>query len=99
MSTHSHSNHVLPLSVYWGIFFALIVGTVLTVWTATLDLGKWNLPIALAIAVTKALLVILYFMHVKYSTNLTKLFVAAGFIWFLIMVLITMTDYTSRSWL
>ena len=99
MSTHTHSNHVLPLSVYWGVFFALIIGTVLTVWTATIDLGKWNLPIALAIAVTKALFVILYFMHVKYSTKLTKLFVAAGFIWFLIMVLITMTGYSSRGWL
>jgi cytochrome c oxidase subunit 4 len=81
------------------VFFALIVGTVLTVWSATIDLGLWNTPIALAIAAAKGLLVILYFMHVKYSTKLTWLFVAAGFLWFLIMVLITMTDFVSRGWL
>ena len=105
MSTHSHSEsdknvpHVLPLPIYWGVFFALVVGTLVTVWSATLDLGKWNLPIALAIACTKALLVILYFMHVKYSSKLTWLFVAAGFLWFIIMVVITMTDFVSRGWL
>lgn len=99
MSQQSHSNHVMPLSIYWGVFFALIVGTGLTVWTATIDLGKWNMPIALAIAVTKALLVILYFMHVKYSSKLMQLFVAAGFIFFVIEIIFTMCDYTSRSWL
>ena len=105
MSTHSHTPsdthtpHVLPLPIYWGVFFALVVGTLVTVWSATIDLGSWNLPIALAIACTKALLVILYFMHVKYSSKLTWLFVAAGFLWFLIMVVITMTDFISRGWL
>lgn len=100
MSNHAHNTpHVLPLSVYWGVFLALVVGTLVTVWSATLDLGVWNTPIALAIACTKALLVILYFMHVKYSTKLTWLFVAAGFLWFLIMVVITMTDFISRGWL
>ena len=91
--------HVLPLSIYWGVFLALIVGTVLTVWSATFDLGLWNTPIALGIAVTKGLLVILFFMHVKYSTRLTWLFVAGGFVFFLIMVIITMTDFATRTWL
>jgi cytochrome c oxidase subunit 4 len=99
MSTHTHTPHVLPLRVYWGVFFALVIGTVVTVWSATKDLGAWNMPIALAIAVTKALLVILFFMHVKYSTKLTWLFVAAGFLWFIIMVVITMADFVSRPWL
>jgi cytochrome c oxidase subunit IV len=99
MSTHTHTPHVLPLRIYWAVFIALVVGTLLTVWSATKDLGHWNMPIALAIAVTKALLVILFFMHVKYSTKLTWLFVAAGFLWFIIMVVITMSDFVSRSWL
>jgi cytochrome c oxidase subunit 4 len=99
MSAHTHTSHVLPLRIYWGVFMALVVGTLVTVWSATLDLGSWNMPIALAIAVTKASLVILYFMHVKYSTKLTWLFVAAGFLWFIIMVIITMADFVSRGWL
>lgn len=94
-----HTPHVLPLSVYWGVFLALVVGTLLTIWSATIDLGDWNTPIALVIAATKALLVILYFMHVKYSSKLTWLFVAAGFLWFILMVVITMTDFVSRAWL
>lgn len=94
-----HTPHVLPLSVYWGVFLALVVGTLLTIWSATIDLGSWNTPIALVIAATKALLVILYFMHVKYSSKLTWLFVAAGFLWFILMVVITMTDFVSRAWL
>jgi cytochrome c oxidase subunit IV len=97
--THLTEHHVLPLRIYWAVFFALVIGTVVTVWSATLDLGLWNTPIALAIAVTKGLLVILYFMHVKYSTKLTWLFVAAGFVWFVIMVVITMADFVSRGWL
>jgi cytochrome c oxidase subunit 4 len=97
--SQTHTPHVLPLRIYWGVFFALVVGTLLTVWSATKDLGSWNMPIALAIAVTKALLVILFFMHVKYSTKLTWLFVAAGFLWFIIMVVITMSDFVSRDWL
>ncbi len=99
MSHQAHTPHVLPLGVYYGVFLALVVGTLATVWSATIDLGAWNTPIALAIACTKALLVILYFMHVKYSSKLTWLFVAAGFLWFLIMVVITMTDFISRAWL
>jgi cytochrome c oxidase subunit 4 len=99
MSTHTHTSHVLPLRVYWGVFFALVFGTLLTIWSATKDLGPWNMPIALAIAVTKALFVILFFMHVKYATKLTWLFVAAGFLFFIIQVVITMSDFVSRSWL
>ncbi|MBL8858407.1 MAG: cytochrome C oxidase subunit IV family protein [Planctomycetes bacterium] len=99
MSTHTHTPHVLPLRVYWGVFTVLVFGTLITVWSATKDLGALNMPIALAIAVTKAAFVILYFMHVKYSTKLTWLFVMAGFLWFIIMVVITMADYTSRTWL
>jgi cytochrome c oxidase subunit 4 len=93
------AHHVLPLRIYWGVFLALVAGTLLTVYAAVHDLGAWNTPIALFIAGTKAMLVILFFMHVKYSSKLTWMFVAGGFIWFVIQVVITMTDYVSRSWL
>ena len=93
------SEHIVPTRVYYLIFAALMVGTYLTVQAAFIDLGAFNTVVALAIACVKATLVILFFMHVKYSTKLTWLFVAAGFVWFLIMVCITMTDFVSRSWL
>ena len=93
------SAHVLPVKVYLGIFAALIVLTGTTVWVATIDLGRMNVIVALTIACLKALLVVLYFMHVRYSSKLTRVFVAAGFFWFLIMVAFTIADYTSRSWI
>ncbi len=96
--TNAGGHHILPLSVYWGVFTALVVGTLVTVWSATIDLGAMNVLVALAIASVKALLVILYFMHVKYSSRLVWVFAASGFFWFIIMVLITMADFVSRGW-
>jgi cytochrome c oxidase subunit IV len=96
MSSNEH--HLLPLKVYIGVFLALVVGTVLTVWSATKDLGAMNNVVAITIACIKALLVILYFMHVKYSSKLVWIYCAAGFVWFLIMIAFTMPDYVSRSW-
>lgn len=93
------AHHVLPLHIYWGVFSALVVGTLLTVWTATKDLGAMNTVVALLIAGVKALLVILFFMHVKYSSKLVWLFAGAGFFWFVCEVVFTMADYSSRSWL
>jgi cytochrome c oxidase subunit IV len=93
------SAHLLPLRVYIGIFAALIVLTGTTVWVATIDLGEWNVIVALSIACLKALLVILYFMHVRYSSKLTWVLIGAGIFWFLIMVGFTMADYQSRSWI
>ena len=94
-----HTPHVLPLSVYWGVFLALVVGTLLTIWSATIDLGDWNTPIALVIAATKALLVILYFMHVKYSSKLTQLFAFAGFFWLVLLLTFTLQDFVTRGML
>jgi cytochrome c oxidase subunit 4 len=74
------------------------VGTGLTVWASYVDLGLWNPIIALAIACTKATLVVLFFMHVKYSTKLTKLTVAAGIFMFLTLISMTLADYISRAW-
>ena len=90
--------HVAPLSLYYTIFAALMVGTVITVWVAFFDLGPLNNVVMLAIACTKALLVVLYFMHVRWSSRLTWVVAGAGFFWLLILFSLTMADYMSREW-
>ncbi len=90
------AEHVSSLKHYVGTWAALLVLTAATVGVAYLDLGLANDLVALAIAVGKALLVILFFMHVKESSRLTKLTVAAGFFWLAILIGITLTDYLSR---
>ena len=92
------SGHVAPKSMYYAVFGALIVGTALTVGAAEVDLGALNNVVMLAIACTKALLVILFFMHVKWATRLTWVVAASGFVWLLILFGITMTDYLTRGW-
>ncbi|MGA3347195.1 MAG: cytochrome C oxidase subunit IV family protein, partial [Terracidiphilus sp.] len=68
------------------------------VWASFLELGPWNPIIALAIATAKAMLVVLFFMHVKYSTKLTKLTVFSGVFMFLVLISMTLADYISRAW-
>jgi cytochrome c oxidase subunit 4 len=81
------------------IFIALLVLTALTTGVAFIDLGaELNTVVALAIAVCKALLVILFFMHVKYSTGLTKLVIVAGFFFLAILVAMTLADELTRDW-
>jgi cytochrome c oxidase subunit IV len=92
-------HHVAPKRLYYMIFLALIVGTVLTVVAAAFDLGPLNNIVMLTIACAKATLVILYFMHVRWGTRLTWVVAASGFFWLLIMFTFTMTDYLSRGWL
>lgn len=100
MSADAHSSdHVVSLKIYFAIFGALMALTALTVWVAFIDLGAMNTFVALAVAVTKATLVILFFMHVKYSTKLTWLVVASGFFFLAIMLALTMSDIVSRGWL
>jgi cytochrome c oxidase subunit 4 len=99
MSEHSeHAHHIVGPKVYVIILFALLIGTGLTVWASFLELGLWNPVIALAIATTKAVLVVLFFMHVWYSTKLTKLSIFAGIFMFLVLISMTLTDYISRAW-
>jgi cytochrome c oxidase subunit 4 len=93
-----HEHHIVGPMVYVAILFALLVGTGLTVWASFLELGPWNPIIALAIATAKAMLVVLFFMHVKYSTKLTKLTVFAGIFTFLTLISMTLADYISRAW-
>ena len=92
------AGHVAPKSLYYQIFAALLVGTGLTVWVAFIDLGALNNVLMLAIAITKALLVILFFMHVRWSTRLTWVVAASGFFWLLILFGLTMQDYLTRGW-
>jgi cytochrome c oxidase subunit IV len=92
------SGHVAPKSMYYWVFAALIVGTALTVAAAFVDLGALNNVVMLAIAITKATLVVLFFMHVRWSTRLTWVVVCSGFFWLLILFGLTMTDYLSRGW-
>ena len=99
MSGHNEdAKHIVGPGVYLVILFALLVGTALTVWASFIDLGFWNPIIALAIATTKATLVVLYFMHVRYSSRLTMLTVVAGIFMFLTLVGMTLADYISRAW-
>jgi cytochrome c oxidase subunit 4 len=93
-----HQHHASPVT-YVTIFALLVVLTGVTVWVAGVDLGPLNATIALAIATTKATLVVLFFMHVKDSSRLTQLFLVAGLIWLGILLFITMSDFASRSWL
>jgi cytochrome c oxidase subunit 4 len=95
--TH-HEGHIVSPRVYGVIFGALLVLTATTVGASYLELGQFNVIVALAIACIKAVLVILFFMHVKYSSRLTKLTVAAGFFTFFVLITMSMTDYISRAW-
>jgi cytochrome c oxidase subunit IV len=94
----SESEHIVSPAVYVAVFLALIVGTGLTVFAATVDLGMWNTPAALLIAVAKAMLVVLYFMHVKYSSRLVALAVGGSILWLLLLIAGVAADYLSRGW-
>ena len=91
------AGHVSPKSTYYGIFGALMVLTAVTVGVAFVPLGTFNFPVAISIAITKATLVILFFMHAKYSSKLTQMFVATAFFFLAILLGLTMTDYLSRG--
>jgi cytochrome c oxidase subunit 4 len=92
------AEHVVSRKIYFVIFSTLLVLTALTVFIANLDLGRWNVIVALSIAVCKATLVVLYFMHVRYSSRLVWVFVSAGLIWLFILFAFTLSDYLTRSW-
>jgi cytochrome c oxidase subunit 4 len=92
-------SHVSSKGLYYTIFLSLCALTVVTVAIARVDLGVMNTPIALLVAVTKAMLVILFFMGVKYNTKLTQVVAASGFVWLIILFGITMGDYLTRGWL
>ena len=92
------SGHVSSLKVYIGIFLTLMALTAITVAVAYINLGQLNKVVALGIASFKATLVVLYFMHVKYASRMTKLVVVSGLFFLGIMLALTMADYSSREW-
>jgi len=101
-------HHIVSPSTYLLVLLALLAGTALTVLASYFDLGEWRIapgvtlfwnPVAaLAIASTKMVLVVLFFMHVKYSTKLTKLTIVSGIFIFLGLISMTLADYVSRAW-
>jgi len=93
------SEHVTSRKIYYAVFAALMLFTYVTVAVAKIDLGRFNTIVALTIAVTKAVLVVLFFMHVRYSTRLTKLVVVGGFVWLALLIGLTMADVATRGWL
>jgi cytochrome c oxidase subunit 4 len=102
------SEHIVPVKNYVAVFISLLILTGLTTKVAYIDLGHtaigkaheidWNTVAALAIAVVKMLLVVLFFMHVKYSPGLTRLVIVAGFFWLAIMIALTLSDVLARGW-
>lgn len=93
------SEHIVSVKVYLMIFSALMVGTALTVWAGLQDFpGPMNVVIALTIAVIKATLVVLYFMHVRYSSRLIWVIFASALFWMGILFALTFSDYWTRGW-
>ena len=93
------SEHIVPVRVYLVIFLALLVGTGLTVIAAFYNFpGRLNTVIALTIASIKATLVVLYFMHVRYSVRLIWVIVASALFWLGILFALTFSDYFTRTW-
>ena len=94
------SEHIVSLRIYVTIFLALMVGTALTVWAGLQNFpGKLNVIIALTIAVVKATLVVLYFMHVRYSSRLIWVVFTSALFWLAILFVFTFSDYWTRGWL
>jgi cytochrome c oxidase subunit IV len=90
--------HIVGPKIYLTVFLVLLFFTALTTGVAFIDLGVFNAVIALAIACTKAALVVLFFMHIHYSSRLLKMTVAAGLFTFGLLITLTMSDYISRAW-
>ena len=93
------SQPIVSLRTNLAVFVALMVLLLATIGLAYADLGRWHLFAALVIAAAKATLVLLFFMHVKYSHPLTWVFSGAALLWLTILLVLTMSDYTSRGWI
>ena len=99
MSEHSQEHPIDSVKTYALILAALLGLTILTTAVAYVDLGAFSTIVALGIACTKMLLVALFFMHIRHSTKLTKLVVVGVLLWLAILLLMTMTDFLTRTWL
>jgi cytochrome c oxidase subunit 4 len=94
---HDHGEHVVPRKVYFAVAAALMVLLVATYAAAQVDLGPFNIVVALAIAFTKAILVVLFFMEVRWSSRLTWVVAAAGVLWLLLLIGGTLDDFLTRA--
>jgi cytochrome c oxidase subunit 4 len=92
------SEHIVSPKIYFAIFAALMLGTGVTVWAAFQNFGKFNIVIALGIATVKATLVVLYFMHARYSPKRTQLVIVCSVFWLAIMLALTLSDYNTRHY-
>jgi cytochrome c oxidase subunit 4 len=92
------AQHIIPPKTYYKVFAALMVLLFLTVLAAEIEHNAWNTVIAMTIAATKALLIILIFMHVKYSSRLTQVLAFVGFVWLLLLLVLLAGDYGTRRW-
>jgi len=99
MTPHSSHEHIDSTKTYTLVLLALLALTVLTTLVAFVDLGNFSVVVALVIAVTKMLLVALFFMHVRYSTRLTRLVIVGGLMWLAILLLLTLSDFFTRGWM
>ena len=97
-SRQVESDHIVPVRVYLAIFVTLLVLTATTTAVAFVDLGPWNTVVALGIAVVKASLVVLFFMHLKYGPLLDRTVLLGGLFWLAIMIGLTLTDFATRGW-
>jgi cytochrome c oxidase subunit 4 len=95
---HESQHHVVSPVIYMIVFGALLVFTALTVGASYIEMGIFNPIAAILIACIKAVIVVLFFMHVKYSSKLTKLTVFAGVFTFITLISMTLADYISRAW-
>ena len=93
---HADPDHVVPLGTYIMVFLALLVGTGATVGASYVDLGIWNTPVAMLIAVTKASLVVFFFMHLRSAHSMLRIAAAAGFFWLAILIGLSLTDFAVR---
>ena len=96
MSEHEHTNHIVSPGTYLAIILTLLTLTALTVGAAYVNLGLFNIVVALAIATTKATLVVLFFMHAKFSPRRTQLVIVAGIFWLAVLLFMTLSDYVTR---
>jgi cytochrome c oxidase subunit IV len=99
MSDHTQEHPIDSVKTYALVLGALLSLTILTTAVAYVDLGVFSTIVALGIACTKMLLVALFFMHIRHSTKLTRLVVLGGLLWLAILLLMTMTDFATRTWL
>jgi cytochrome c oxidase subunit 4 len=92
-----HSEHVVPAGLYWLVWAILIAATFLTAWISTVDLGIFNTVVALLIATAKASIVVLFFMGVKYtSEKMTKAVLISAIFWLLLLLVLSLSDYSTR---